>query len=505
MKGHFNPISEECHLAIAFFILNLVILNLNQIIMKSFFTVFALLLSVYVFAQSPNAINYQGVARDNGGNVLTNQSIGLRISILSGSPTGTIAYSETHAVATNDFGLFNIAIGTGSLVSGSFSSIDWGANDHYTKVEFDPAGGSSYSNLGTSQLLSVPYALYAENSGTGGPTGPTGPSGTDGTQWTTGTGAAPWPADEGDLFYNTSTGDVSQVISESWTVIGNIMGSSGATGPTGATGPLVAGNTKETLRHNGSSWVASDVLTNDGTNVGIGTSTPTEKLEVNGNIGFPSSGRSITAQGAFNVESTTGVDMIIDSDNNSTNSSFRVKRNGDGSETIFEAKENGNIEVEGEYTYASNKTHYKSLSFRNFKAMFPHLYSFGQTNFSIPHGEFPDGTVGIFGYATAPLSFPDGAVIKGMRAWIWDNDATKPVRVRLYWQQHGNPTLVSNLATIESDNATALASVQELSTTTSVGVNNEEYSFFLVFEGQQASSDTRLYAVTVEYTVNQAD
>ncbi len=114
------------------------------------------------YAQSPEKINFQGVARDNSGNILDNDLIGLRISIRSVSGSGTIVYRETHSVSTNAFGLFNIQIGGGSIVSGTLAGIDWAANNYYVETEMDPAGGSSYTSLGSQQLVSVPYALYAK-------------------------------------------------------------------------------------------------------------------------------------------------------------------------------------------------------------------------------------------------------------------------------------------------------------------------------------------------------
>lgn len=130
-----------------------------------------LIASVFVvacaIAQSPQQFNYQGVARDAGGNILANQTISVQFSLHDASPTGTIEYQETHALTTNQFGLFNTAVGSGTVVSGSFSAIDWGSASKYLQVELDPAGGSSYVDMGTSQLLSVPYALYAETSGGG--------------------------------------------------------------------------------------------------------------------------------------------------------------------------------------------------------------------------------------------------------------------------------------------------------------------------------------------------
>ncbi|MBI5219289.1 MAG: hypothetical protein HY958_10205 [Bacteroidia bacterium] len=126
---------------------------------------FVMLSGVEAYAQSPQLINYQAVARNTGGQLIINQNISVRISILSGSPAGTAEYSETHAVTTNQFGIFTIQIGGGTVVSGSFAAISWSAASHYVKVEADETGGSNYQLLGTSQLISVPYSLYSEKSG----------------------------------------------------------------------------------------------------------------------------------------------------------------------------------------------------------------------------------------------------------------------------------------------------------------------------------------------------
>lgn len=124
-------------------------------------------MSVIVMAQPPQKFNYQGIARMANGNVIAGQNIGLRISILEGSATGSSVYIERHSVTTNQFGLYNLAIGGGTVVSGNMSSINWGSGDKYVKVEVDPAGGTSYTDLGAAQLLSVPYAIYAGNGGGG--------------------------------------------------------------------------------------------------------------------------------------------------------------------------------------------------------------------------------------------------------------------------------------------------------------------------------------------------
>ena len=121
-----------------------------------------------LFAQSPQKFNYQAVARDASGNLIANQAVSFRISILQGSASGTVAYSETHNLTTNAYGQATLIIGAGTVVSGTFSSIGWGTNNHYIKTEMDATGGSIYNLMGTSQLLSVPYALYSNTSGSGG-------------------------------------------------------------------------------------------------------------------------------------------------------------------------------------------------------------------------------------------------------------------------------------------------------------------------------------------------
>jgi hypothetical protein len=115
-------------------------------------------------AQVPQAFKYQAVARDLNGDLLMNQPVSFKISILQGSASGTAVYVETHTSMTNDYGLVNLEIGNGTVVSGSFSAIDWGGDSHYLKVEMDPAGGTLYQAMGTSQLLSVPYALQSGDS-----------------------------------------------------------------------------------------------------------------------------------------------------------------------------------------------------------------------------------------------------------------------------------------------------------------------------------------------------
>jgi len=117
-----------------------------------------------VVAQSPNAFSYQAVARASNGDLITNKAVSFRISLLQGSTSGSVVYTETHAATTNKYGLVNLSVGNGST-SDNFSDINWANGPYFIKIEMDAAGGSSYAHMGTSQLLSVPYALYAETAG----------------------------------------------------------------------------------------------------------------------------------------------------------------------------------------------------------------------------------------------------------------------------------------------------------------------------------------------------
>ncbi len=188
--------------------------------MKRIFSLFAGVMLAYgAIAQAPQRMSYQAVVRNASNDLIMNTSVGVRISVLQGSATGTVAYSETQNVTTNLNGLMSLEIGTGTVVSGNFSTISWGVGPYFIKTETDPAGGTNYTITGTQQLLSVPYALYAANAGGGtpgpqGPVGPQGPQGLQGEQGPQGLQGAPGPA-----------------------------GQTGDTGPEGPAGPAGAGGT----------------------------------------------------------------------------------------------------------------------------------------------------------------------------------------------------------------------------------------------------------------------
>ena len=129
--------------------------------LKSFFFLF-FLIGALGFTQAPEKFTYQSVIKNSSGYLLKNQEIGLRISILFNSSNGMSVYSEEHSVETNSNGLVTLIIGEG-VTSDVFNDIDWGNGEYYLKVEVDPEGGINYTMNQTSQLLSVPYALYAGN------------------------------------------------------------------------------------------------------------------------------------------------------------------------------------------------------------------------------------------------------------------------------------------------------------------------------------------------------
>ncbi len=124
---------------------------------------FMLLLGCMTFliAQVPQGFSYQAVLRDAQGAILANQNVAIRLNVLPGAPPAVAVYQENHSTTTNEFGLITLAVGQGMPVSGTFSSIDWSTGTYFLEVEVDQNGGSTFTNLGSFQLLTVPFAMYA--------------------------------------------------------------------------------------------------------------------------------------------------------------------------------------------------------------------------------------------------------------------------------------------------------------------------------------------------------
>ena len=181
-----------------------------------------LLTVTVIWAQVPQQISYQSVIRDGNNVVVASSQVGIKISMLKGSVLGPAVYVETHRKTTNANGLVSLEIGTGTVLSGSFASIDWANGPYLIQTETDPSGGTNYSIAALLTLNSVPYALYAAN-GTPGPKGDKGDPGAIG--------------DKGDRGATGLTGPQGPI---GLTGPAGAVGDKGDTGPTGATGPAGA-------------------------------------------------------------------------------------------------------------------------------------------------------------------------------------------------------------------------------------------------------------------------
>ena len=128
-------------------------------------TIFLFCLATAGFAQAPQGIPYQSALRNNSGGVLSNQSVSIRFTIHDSTMSGTTVYQETQNTTTNNQGIVNLNIGLGTPVTGSFSTINWGHNAKFLQIEMNVSGGTTYTNLGTQQMMSVPFALYSNSAG----------------------------------------------------------------------------------------------------------------------------------------------------------------------------------------------------------------------------------------------------------------------------------------------------------------------------------------------------
>src|SRR3989344_6287479 len=216
--------------------------------MKKLLSLFILnFVIVLGFAQAPQGFNYQAVARNSSGVAVVSQPIGLQISLRQTTSTGTIVYTETHAVTSNNLGLVNLVVGMGTPVTGTFNTINWGAGPYFIEVSMDITGGTTYSLMGTQQLMSVPYALYSAN-GTPGATGPTGANGTNGATGATGSAGA-----------NGATGPTGAAGTN------GSNGATGATGNAGANGATGAAGTKGAVGSNGATGATGSAGANGAT------------------------------------------------------------------------------------------------------------------------------------------------------------------------------------------------------------------------------------------------
>ena len=133
---------------------------------KIYSIVAGLLLTASLFAQAPQKMTYQAVVRNSSNALVQSSPVGMKVSLLQGSVTGTAIYVETHTTQTNQNGLLDIEIGGGTIVSGTYvNGIFWAGGPYFLKTEIDPLGGTNYTITSTSELLSVPYSNYSHISG----------------------------------------------------------------------------------------------------------------------------------------------------------------------------------------------------------------------------------------------------------------------------------------------------------------------------------------------------
>ena len=249
--------------------------------MKKIFTILtAVLLTANIFAQSPEKMSYQAVIRDANDNLVTNQSVGMQISILQDSASGTAVYEETQSPTTNANGLISIEIGTGTS-SDDFTTIDWANGPYFIKTETDPVGGTNYTITGISQLLSVPYALYAKTAETL----------TDGITETDPVYSS-WTKDYSDL---TNTPDITDSVIAVIDTTTKFVRTEVDGDTTNEIQNLTYSNNSLSIENGNSVSITQSQWTTTGPNiyyntglVGIGINTnPTAVLELYDNIGYP--------------------------------------------------------------------------------------------------------------------------------------------------------------------------------------------------------------------------
>ena len=242
-------------------------------------------------AQSPEMMSYQAVIRDASGTLVSNAPIGVRVSILQGSSSGTEVFSETHVVNSNDNGLITFEIGNGTALSGSIASIDWSAGPYFIKNEHDLDGGTNYTLESTSQLLSTPYALHAANGLPDATSGSTAYR--SGAQWLANNtlyndggyvginSSNPIGSSSFDVSANTSASQWGGMYINTSDVEGKpFLGFATSYSP--RTWFELRGSSNDLAYFNGTDYSFSITGNN---HVGIGTDSPTYKLQVNGVTG----------------------------------------------------------------------------------------------------------------------------------------------------------------------------------------------------------------------------
>lgn len=520
-----------------------------------------LVMFTLVSAQVPQGFNYQAVARDVSGQPLANTSISLRLSIRNLASNGPILYQETHTPVTNPFGLFSVVVGNGVVVQGSFNSIPWGVADKFLQVELDANGGVSFINLGTSQLLSVPYALYALSSpGNTGPTGPeglqgpqgvqgpigvTGPQGIAGPQGAQGiTGPQGVTGEKGNTGNTGSTGPTGSTGITGPTGIG-LQGNTGPTGatgpsggpigPTGPTGPTgpsggPIGPTGATGNTGVTGATGATGAKGDTGPQGITGATGAQGLQgpqgiqgIQGIQGAQGVQGPAGPNGATGPTGPTGPAGLLSGGTSAGNTPYwngsqwvvnsnNIYNNGNlvGIGTVPSTNKlevNGSVSIPGTaaYRYSTPKTKYLSLPASAFALQSVFLVSSANIAMAGPNtGQarwIQGGTSGSDAFMFAPLYLPDGAVLTAVDVYAYDASATDEVVADVYSLQNANTNPVVVATTNSSGSAFTGGAITLTANNLSQAIDNTNSSYYLRFKTKENTNTLRLYSVKVTYTV----
>lgn len=525
-------------------------------------TVVVFLISLHVHAQTPQGINYQAVARDASGAAILNTNVSVRFTIHDVTASGTIVYQEHHSAVTNQFGLFSAVLGAGITDAGTFSNVNWGVGDKYLQVEFD--AGNGYADMGTSQLMSVPYALYAAvaASGLAGPTGAQGPQGVQGTQGSIGvTGPQGIAGPQG---VQGITGPVGPTGVGLQGATGNtgLKGATGDTGPTGAGLQGATGNTGATGPAGGPTGPTGLQGATGVTGPGGGPTGPTGNTGVTGPTGATGAVGATGAQGIQGVTGTqgqqglqgaqgiqgvqglqgvqgvqgptgtagvkgatgsTGATGFLTNGANAGNTPYwngtqwvvnnsNIYNNGSNvgigltpANSKLEVNGNIGIPAANSYAYTSAKTKYLSIPSSAFVLQSIYLTSTNGISLAgYTTGQacwVQGGSSTVDAYLFAPLDLPDGATVTAINIYAYDASATDEVSAELYSLQNGTINPQSIAATNGSGAGYSTGAVTLNTATVNQTIDNSGYSYYLRFKTKEGTNALRLYSAKVTYTV----
>ena len=285
--------------------------------MKKIYSIVAgILLTASVFAQAPQKMSYQAVIRNSSNVLVTSTPVGMKISILQGSSTGTAVYVETQTSSTNANGLVSLKIGSGTPVTGTFAGINWATGPYFIKTETDPTGGTVYTISGTNELMSVPYALFS-TPGAVGATGATGAQGIQGLQGLTGnTGSVGAQGAQGLTGANGSVGATGSQGMQGLTGTTGSVGATGAQGMQGMQGLTGATGSVGATGNDGKNSVVKTTAEPTGTNCATGGT----KLE----YGLDANNNGALDVGEINATLTKYVCNGVNGTNGSSSSGVRI-------------------------------------------------------------------------------------------------------------------------------------------------------------------------------------